>query len=85
MGLKCKVCLQYSYYVDYLTPSVYVMFSSYINAFFLYAMFISFLLRCCDCLDLAMGLLEVSHESDHRELLPKNTMEDVAWVHEGSR
>jgi hypothetical protein len=32
-----------------------------------------------------MGLEEASHESDHRELLPKNTMEDVAWVHEGSR
>jgi hypothetical protein len=32
-----------------------------------------------------MGLEEASHESDHRELLLENTMEDVAWVHEGSR
>jgi hypothetical protein len=49
MGLKCKVCLQYSHHVDYLTPNVYVMLSSYINAFALCAILLSFLLQCCDC------------------------------------
>ncbi len=27
----------------------------------------------------------VSHESDHEEITPQHVMEDVDWVHEGSR
>jgi hypothetical protein len=32
-----------------------------------------------------VGVEVVSHECDHEEVAPQHAMEDVDWVHEGSR